>query len=533
MHVEEVSARGDDERIELLKAAALCNDARFDAGHWRGDPTEVALMQAALAAGHSHEALAAGAPRVDELPFDAERKRMTTIHRASEGAVAYAKGAPESVLSRCSSRWTPGGLVPLDRTEQSAAAREMAARGLRVLALARRTLAPAWRPGGVEAAEEDMAFLGLAGLLDPPREEAAAAVRACLDAGITPVMITGDHPATALAIARRLGIAPPDAEDSDHGVVLTGRDLADIDEEVLRAKVRTVRVYARVDPAQKIRIVEALQWHGELVAMTGDGVNDAPALRRADIGVAMGRGGTDVARESSSLVLLDDNFATIVRAVREGRRIHDNIRKFVRYAMTGNSGEIWTLFLAPFIGLPLPLLPLQILWINLVTDGLPGLALAAEGAERGVMQRPPRPPRESLFARGLWQHVLFVGLLIGGLCLGVQAWAMQASPAHAQTMVFTTLTFAQMAHVMAIRSEVEPLWRLGLWSNRPLLLAVLSMCALQLAVIYSSGLQRWFKTVGMDASELAICIGAALLVAAAVEIEKAWRRAGSRPSGRR
>jgi soluble P-type ATPase len=242
-------------------------------------------------------------------------------------------------------------------------------------------------------------------------------VRDCISAGITPVMITGDHPATARAIAHRLGIV-----DCADALVLTGADLATLDDAALRERVEQVRVYARVDPAQKIRIVEALQAQGHFVAMTGDGVNDAPALKRADIGVAMGKGGTDVAREASSLVLLDDNFATIVAAVKEGRRIYDNIRKFVRYAMTGNSGEIWTIFLAPLLLLPIPLLPIHILWVNLVTDGLPGLALAAEPAERGIMRRPPRPPTRACSPSGMWQHILGMGLLIAGLCLAVQAW---------------------------------------------------------------------------------------------------------------
>jgi P-type Ca2+ transporter type 2C len=306
--------------------------------------------------------------------------------------------------------------------------------------------------------------------------------------------------------------------------VISGAELAALDEAALRERLRSVRVFARVDPAQKIRIVQALQAEGHYVAMTGDGVNDAPALARADIGVAMGRGGTDVAREASALVLLDDNFATIVGAVREGRRIYDNIRKFVRYTMTSNSGEIWTLFLAPFAGLPIPLLPIHILWINLVTDGLPGLALAAEPAERGVMQRPPRPPRESLFAHGLWQHVLFIGLLIGGLCLAVQAWAQQAAPAAAQTMVFTTLTLAQMAHVLAIRSERDSLFVQGLRSNLPLLGAVALTAALQMAVVYVPWLQPLFRTVALDAGQLGLCLGAAAVVFAAVEVEKAWRR---------
>ncbi len=511
--------------LELLRAAALCNDAnRNREGVWQGDPTETALTQVAQEAGLDKAELERQFERVQELPFDAVRKRMSTLHRVGSSFMAYTKGAPESVIPLCRSQWREDGIVPLQQAAALAAAEAMAAKGLRVLALASRAHATLPAPGDVAAVESGMSLIGLVGLIDPPRPEAAAAVRDCITAGITPVMITGDHPATALAIARRLGIVlDGDAE------VLTGAELAELAEPTLRERVASTRVYARVDPAQKIRIVEALQARGEFVAMTGDGVNDAPALKRADIGVAMGRGGTDVAREAASLVLLDDNFATIVAAVREGRRIYDNIRKFVRYAMTGNSGEIWTIFLAPMLGLPIALLPIHILWVNLVTDGLPGLALAAEPAERGIMQRPPRPPQENLFAHGLWQHILWVGLLIGGLCLSVQAWALSTGHAHWQTMVFTVLTLSQMAHVLAVRSETESLFRLGLGSNRPLLGAVLLTFVLQLATIYVPVLNPIFKTEPLSLAELLLCLGAAAVVFMAVEMEKVWLRSKVRP----
>ncbi len=508
---------------ETLRAAALCNDARRDTQDgldgWAGDPTETALVLAAQSAQLDKLSLDEAWPRVQEQPFDSLRKRMTTFHSHGQAYVAYTKGAPESVLSCCVAQWTPDGPQPLDRAALLDQAHELAAQGLRVLALARRDHPRLPDTNDIESVESGLQLLGLMALIDPPRPQALAAVRDCISAGITPVMITGDHPATARAIAHRLGIV-----DGAEAALLTGVELAAMDDAELRQRVGTVRIYARVDPSQKIRIVEALQATGEFVAMTGDGVNDAPALKRADIGVAMGKGGTDVAREASRLVLLDDNFATIVAAVREGRRIYDNIRKFVRYAMTGNSGEIWTIFLAPMLLLPIPLLPIHILWVNLVTDGLPGLALAAEPAERGVMQRPPRPPTESLFANGMWQHILGVGLLIGGLCLGVQAWALAQGNTHWQTMVFTVLTLSQMVHVMAIRSEYDPLWHIGLGSNRPLLGAVLLTFALQLATIYVPALNPIFKTQALSLVELLICLGAAGAVGVVVELEKAWRR---------
>src|SRR5450830_630360 len=502
-----------------MQAECLVAGRPDDASAWMPGAGPAAAAHAGLI----KSALDAQWPRLLELPFDSVRKRMTTIHRAAHGFVAYTKGAPESVIPVCTTQWSAtaeGESTPFDSAAWLTRANALAAQGLRVLAIAQRRHGelPA-NSADTAAIESDLCLIGLIGLIDPPREEAAAAVRECLAAGITPVMITGDHPATARAIALRLGIVT----EAD-APVLTGADLTGMEDNALQAQAGQVHVYARVDPAQKIRIVEALQARGEFVAMTGDGVNDAPALKRADIGVAMGRGGTDVAREAASLVLLDDNFATIVAAVREGRRIYDNIRKFVRYAMTGNSGEIWPLFLAPMMGLPIPLLPIHILWVNLVTDGLPGLALAAEPAERGIMQRPPRAPQESLFTHGLWQHVLWVGLLIGGLCLLVQAWAMSTGHAHWQTMVFTVLTLSQMAHVLAIRSETESLLRLGLGSNRPLLGAVLLTFVLQLATIYVPVLNPIFKTQALSPVELMLCLAASAVVFIAVEIEKLWLR---------
>lgn len=508
-------------RRSLYDALALCNDAvRGADGTLQGDPTEVALFEAAESAGRPPEAAIAALPRVDELPFSSERARMSTVHTRDGGFVVFTKGAPERILEVCANQLGAGGPGPLDGPAVLAEAEAMAHAGLRVLAVATRTLVSVPAPMTVESVESELSFLGLVGLLDPPRAEAAEAVRMCQSAGIRVVMITGDHPATAGAIARMVGII------TDGGVVMTGQQLEALSEESLVEQVDSVRVYARVAPEQKIRIVKALQARGEFVSMTGDGVNDAPALRRADIGVAMGRAGTDVAREASHMVLLDDNFATIVGAVREGRRIYDNIRKFIRYALTGNAGEIWSLVLAPMVGLPIPLLPIHILWVNLVTDGLPGLALSVEPAERGVMERPPRPPAESIFAHGLWQHTVWVGLLIGGVTLAVQAWAWSTGHAHWQTMAFTVLTLSQMGHVLAIRSERDSFFTQGPLSNMPLLGAVLLTFALQMATIYVPPFQRIFKTEALSLPELGVCLGASGVVFISVEVEKWFTRRG-------
>jgi P-type Ca2+ transporter type 2C len=511
--LSEMATRGDTMPVSLAEVLALCTDVQYaeDDG-LVGDPTETALVRAAGEAGVDKRQCDRQWPRVAEAPFTAERARMTTVHAQHDVVLACTKGAPERVIPRCTEMRRVDGVVPIDREGLLHEAETMAANGLRVLAIAVRRLDTI--PERVEDEERALTLVALVGLLDPPRAEAGEAVRTCQGAGIQVVMITGDHPATARAIAERLGIAASGDE------VLTGRDLAQLDDDALAARVGTVRVYARVAPEDKLRIVSALQARGEYAAMTGDGVNDAPALKRANIGVAMGRGGTDVAREASHMVLLDDNFATIVSAVREGRRIYDNIRRFVRFVLSTNSGEIWTLFLAPFLGLPLPLLPIHILWMNLVTDGLPGLALSAERGEADAMQRPPRPPEEGIFAHGLWQHAVWVGLLMAGLALGTQAWAIRSGNAHWQTMTFTVLTLSQLAHVLAIRSERLPLWRIGVFSNPLLLVAVVGTVGLQMLTLYVPAMTSIFRTVPLTGPELALCFGVASVVYVAVELEK-------------
>jgi sodium/potassium-transporting ATPase subunit alpha len=521
-------------REPFFEIARHCHSLReIERGGGRallGDPMEVALYEMAERALGAH----VRAPLRDELPFDADRKRMSTVHDGPDGRVLYCKGALEQVLPLCTHVLLPdaargaqasgtGSVVPMTETlaqEFLAAQERMAEQGLRVLALAYRTL-PAEVPQS--RWEKSLVLAGIVGLHDPPRAEVPQAVAACRTAGIRVIMVTCDHPHTAQAVARQTGLAAAPA-------VITGATLSRLTDTQLQLALDTREIlFARVTADQKLRIVEALQRKGHVVAVTGDGVNDAPALKRADIGVAMGITGTDVAKEAASMILLDDNFATIVRAVREGRKLYDNVRKFIRYMLTTNSGEVWTIFLAPFLGLPIPLLPIQILWINLVTDGLPGLALAGEPDEPDVMRRPPRPPTEGVFAHGLSVHAVWVGLLMAALTLGTQAWFFHAGSPRWQTMTFTVLCLAQLAHVLAIRSERQSLFTHGLRSNTPLLGAVILTVLLQLAAVYAPFLNGIFWTEALAPGELAVCVAAASAVFFAVEGEK-WLKRRLAPS---
>ena len=504
----------------LMTALALSNDAEAaTGGRTIGDPTETALFHVAQQHGFDKKSLEATHRRVAEIPFDSDRKCMTTFHAWEDGVISFTKGALDVLLEKASKQFGPEGPQALDVAGIQQVHERMAADGLRVLAVAMRR----WDalPGKItpEQAETDLVLLGLVGMIDPPREEAAQAVSLCKKAGIRPVMITGDHPITARAIALKLGMLNDDPQ-----AIITGKELAALSLESFEERVEHIRVYARVAPEQKLKIVRALQDRGQFVAMTGDGVNDAPALKRADIGIAMGITGTDVSKEAAHMILLDDNFATIVNAVKEGRKIYDNIRKFIKYLLTTNSGEIWTLFLAPLAGLPIPLLPIHLLWINLVTDGLPALALSAEPAEGDVMSRPPRHPRESVFAGGLGAHAIWVGLLMAGMALLVQGWSIAGGNSHWQTMVFTVLCLTQLGHVLAIRSEKQSLFTIGIFSNKYLLAAVALTFLLQMATIYVPFLNPIFKTEPLSTGELLFCIAWSSLVFAAVEIEKAIKR---------
>jgi P-type Ca2+ transporter type 2C len=527
-------ASAPESAVDLLSmGGTLCNDARLiEQGegryHTLGDPTEGALVVAGAKRGFWKEAMETDFARVAEVPFDSERKRMTTVHKvvgkldawgiASE-YLAFTKGSADGLLEVSAHVWVNGHVEVMDenwRRKIESAGVKLAARGMRVLGLAFRTLDQI--PASAEI-EQDLTFVGLFAMIDPPRAEVKDAVALTQTAGIRTVMITGDHPLTAKEIARQLGI-------SEDGQVLTGVEIERMSFDELKAEVESVNVFARVTPEHKIKIVRALQERGQIVSMTGDGVNDAPALRRANIGVAMGITGTDVSKEASDLVLLDDNFATIVAAVKEGRTIYDNIRKFVCFSVAGNIGKVLVMLIAPFLGKPIPLLPLQLLWLNLLTDGLLGLGLGVEKSEKDAMQRPPYSPAEGVFSRGAGRQTIWVGILIGALGLGIGSRYYFGGRPEWQTMIFSSLAFAQVGQALASRSRRESLFTLGLGSN-PLLLGMAALVTLlQLAVIYISPVAVFFSLTPLSLPDLLIALGAGVLVLAALEGAKLrkWTR---------
>lgn len=532
----------------LLAGGALCNDATLSRetaeGKYRalGDPTEGALVIAAAQFGLWKEELERTLPRVAELPFDSDRKRMTTVHDIARYAhespdiaahvfenkpfAQFTKGSVDGLIAVSNRFWMNGRVNAMDdatRKKILEANHDLASRGIRVLGLAFRPLDNPGESSAAPALENDLIFVGQFGMIDPPRLEVRDAVATCKTAGIRPVMITGDHPLTAIQIARQLGIA------DDNSRAITGQELEKMSVEELETVVDVVPVYARVSPEHKLKIVQALQNRGHIVSMTGDGVNDAPALRRADVGVAMGITGTDVSKEASDIVLLDDNFATIVSAVEEGRVIYDNLRKFIKFSIAGNIGKVSVMLLAPFIGTAVPLLPLQLLWLNVLTDGLLGLGLGVEQAERGVMKRAPYSPQAPVLSAPAIAHITWVGLLIAALALGVgYYYDIVLNVPQWQTMIFTTLAFAQIFQAFAVRSTDTSVYRMSLLSN-PLLLITASVVLLsQLAVLYVPFLQTFFNTVPLNAYDLTVCAGLGSIVLFAIELEKWLNRRGEK-----
>jgi P-type Ca2+ transporter type 2C len=540
-----VSAAPPSATVTLV-AAALCNDGAEDVDSdggriWLGDPTETALLQAGVDAGLDVHGLRVRIPRVDEQPFDSTRKRMSTTHDPLRGEIpelaelpqdtrlAFVKGAVDGLLQRTTAVWDNGVAVPVDdgwNARVSAGNDALAAAGMRVLGVA-------FRPVVAEGddPETDLILLGLVGIIDPPRSEVRDAVAVCRRAGIRPVMITGDHPLTAVAIANDLGIS-----DTDRALV--GAELDHLDDDQFATAVRDVSVFARVSPEHKLRIVGALQQQGQVVAMTGDGVNDAPALKRADIGVAMGITGTDVSKEAADMVLRDDNFATIVAAVEEGRVIYDNLRRFVSFAVAGNLGKIIVM-----LGWPIPFLfgdsdttaiaflPLQLLWLNLMTDGLLGLSMGVEPAEKTVMRRPPHSPSDGLWANGLGRRTVWVGLVIGAVTLGLGFGYYAADFDQWQTVMFTTLAFMQVGQAFATRSSTESLRTIG-WRTNPLMLAIAGIViTLQLLALYTP-LSRFLDLDPLGAADLAVCAAAGIGLLALVEAVKAFHRASARRTSR-
>ena len=529
MTVRELWVPAGGHRRDALLAGALCGDARLE---WKagapvsaGDPTEGALVVAAAREGLDRNQLSESLPRTGEIPFDSGRKLMTTVHeKEGGGRLVLVKGAPDVLLERCVSG-PRGPLSPADRRQILAANEDMARRALRVIGVARRELSLQPRKLESGTVERDLTFLGLFGMADPPRREVKGAVERCHQAGIRPVMITGDHRATAMAVARELDICRPG------DLALTGPELDFMPQEMLEEDIEKFAVFARVSPEHKMRIVRAWQKKGRVVAMTGDGVNDAPALKAADIGCAMGLSGTDVAKGAAEMILTDDNFSTIVQAVEEGRGIYSNIRKAIHYLLSCNIGEIFTIFVATLLNFgQMPLVPVQLLWLNLVTDSLPALALGVEPVEEGVMDQPPRDPSAGLFSRGFSLRLAWQGLMVGGLTLGAyllglfHLGAPGMEGAAANTMAFATLTLSQLFHAFNVRSEDQSLLAQGALSNPAMNKAFLAGMVMQLSVLLLPPLQGVFSVCPMDLTQWVTVLALAMAPIPICEAEKALRR---------
>ncbi len=536
---EDPEVSGDDMHLRvLLFSAALCNDSNLykeeDGWKIRGDPTEAALVVAAAKAGFEKSELDSKYPRLAEIPFSSESKRMTTFNKLDDfpgdvldsELVAFSKGAPEVILGSCTKIFLDGEIKTLthgQKQEILEEVKELADQALRVMAFSFRPFEEGFSPEKissgkipVERAEEDMVFSGLTGMRDPPREEVKAAIRTCEDAGIKTVMITGDHKVTAAAIARELGIL------KENDLTLTGSELDSLEEKEFEDRVERVSVYARVYPAHKLRVVEALKKKGYVVAMTGDGVNDAPALKAADMGIAMGITGTDVSKEASSMILTDDNFASIVSAVEEGRNIFKNIRNFITYGLTCHIGEVLIVLIAILGWQILPLMAVQILWINLITDGLPPMALSVEPPDRGLMRQKPRNVEEGLITRREITAGLGIGILVTLQALIVLVWSLESgfSLSKLQTMVFTLVVFSEMFNAFNWRSDRYSVFSLGLFTNKALIYAVLTTVVLQLMVIYVPFLQLAFSTVPLSLPEWGIILALASTTLISMEIVK-------------
>jgi len=521
----------DNEVNELLIACTVCNDSHLQknaANEWAiiGDPTEGALITLAAKANIEAAVLNVQLPRIAEIPFSSERKRMSVICQQEDAYLVFTKGSPELVLGCCDRIQINHEYQPItaaQRTQILEQNNQLARKGIRVLGFATNALDYLPDSETIEASEQNLVWLGLVGMRDAPRLEVAEAVNTCRHAGIRTVMITGDHQLTAQAIALDLGISEPNQK------VITGSEIEKMSEVNLREIASHTSVYARVAPEHKLRIVKALQANGEFVAMTGDGVNDAPALKQANIGIAMGITGTDVSKEASDMVLLDDNFATIVAATEEGRVVYTNIRRFIKYILGSNIGEVITIAAAPALGLPgVPLIPLQILWMNLVTDGLPALALAVEPPDPDIMQRPPFSPQESIFDRGLGSYIIRIGIVFAILTILLMEFAYNNPNdtwrAHWKTIVFTTLCLAQLVHALAVRSDQRLLIEMNFFSNPFLLGAVVVTALLQLALLYIPPISDFFDTDPLSLAELGACLVVCALVLLWIEGEKLFIR---------